>query len=392
MGKHQRRKIGEINRLRKRLKFPLSRVARVMPKGFTDAEFLDLFKTAYPGLWVELMNFFKSSMDEYRNRINKGLKGVKPFYPKDMVFLVAKSSLAKTRIINSNSSIEQEYEKAEERAKIIREGKSKANKIQQLEAERIRKFQKVAPKYVDNLIKLYFNQRKENALDIDTRYLIILECAKFKCKKTIVFLQKINACEKNNELRILAYEYLVRFGINPRLTRKRKGKKKLTATTVHKIEESPSVLLQLIFEKQQILHKNFDVFLSHSYGRQSELLQTKEILNRQGLVVYVDWINDAEMLQREKQNDDTFNVLYERLRQSSALLFIQTKLSVASKYCLDELIYFKQLNRPMYLYEAEPIEIHPEILDGMIKVKLEGGKFLTEDNVDILDKKVNYKV
>lgn len=155
MGKHQRRKIGEINRLRKRLKFPLSRVARVMPKGFTDAEFLDLFKTAYPGLWVELMNFFKSSMDEYRNRINKGLKGVKPFYPKDMVFLVAKSSLAKTRIINSNSSIEQEHEKAEERTKIIREGKSKANKIQQLEAERIRKFQQVAPKYVDNLIKLY---------------------------------------------------------------------------------------------------------------------------------------------------------------------------------------------------------------------------------------------
>ena len=85
MGKQQRRKIGEINRFRKRLKFPLSRVARVMPKGFTDEEFLDLFKTTYPRLWVELMNFFKSSMDEYRNRINKGLKGVKPSYPKDMV-------------------------------------------------------------------------------------------------------------------------------------------------------------------------------------------------------------------------------------------------------------------------------------------------------------------
>ncbi len=384
MGKQQRRKIGEINRFRKRLKFPLSRVARVMPKGFTDEEFLDLFKTAYPRLWVELMNFFKSSMDEYRNRINKGLKGVKPSYPKDMVFLVAKSSLAKSRIVNSNSSIEQEHEKAKERAKIIREGKSKANKIQQLEAERIRKFQKVAPKYVDNLIKLYFNQRKENALDIDTRYLIILECAKFKCKKTIVFLQKINACEKNNELRMLAYEYLVRFGVNPRLTRKRRGKKKLTATTVHKIEDSPSVLLKLIFEKQQILHKNFDVFLSHSYGRQSELLLTKEILNRQGLVVYVDWINDAEMLQRENQNDDTFNVLYERLRQSSALLFIQTKLSVTSKYCMDELIYFKKLNRPMYLYEAEKIENRPNIFEGMVKVKLKDDKFITGDNKVIL--------
>lgn len=386
MGKHQRHKIGEINRLRKRLKFPLSRVARVMPKGFTDDDFLDLFKTAYPGLWVELMNFFKSSMDEYRNRINKGLKGVKPFSPKDMVFLVAKSFLAKSRMINYNSSIEQENEKTKERAKIIRIGKNKVKRIQQKEAERIRKFQKVAPKYVNNLIKLYFNQRKESALDIDTRYLIILECAKFKYKKTIVFLQKINACEKNDELRLLAYDYLVRFGLNPRLTRKRKGKKKLTVTTVHKIEESPSILLQLIFEKQQILHKNFDVFLSHSYGRQSELLQTKDILNRQGLVVYVDWINDAEMLQREKQNEDTFNVLYERLKQSSALLFIQTKLSVTSKYCLDELSYFKKLNRPMYLYEAETVENKPEILDGMLKVKLEADRFISEDNIAILEK------
>lgn len=153
---------------------------------------------------------------------------------------------------------------------------------------------------------------------------------------------------------------------------------------MHKIEDSPSVLLQLIFEKQQILHKNFDVFLSHSYGRQSELLQTKEILNRQGLVVYVDWINDAEMLQREKQNDDTFNVLYERLRQSSALLFIQTKLSVTSEYCMDELIYFKKLNRPMYLYEAEMIENRPNIFEGMVKVKLKDDKFITEDNKAIL--------
>lgn len=390
MGKHQRRKIGEINRLRKRLKFPLSRVARVMPKGFTDADFLDLFKTAYPGLWIELMNFFKSSMDEYRNRIYKGLKGIKPSTPKNIVFLVAKTSLAKTRILNHSSSIEQEHEKAMERAKIIRAGEKKANRIQQIETECIRKFQKVAPKYVNNLIKLYFNQRKENALDVDTRYLIILECAKFKCRKTITFLQKINACEKNDQLRMLAYNYLIRFGLNPRLTRQRKGRKKLTATIEHKIPENPTVLLQLIFEKQQIIHKKFDVFLSHSYRRQSELLQVKNLLNQQGLVVYVDWINDAEMLQREKQNEDTFNVLYERLRQSSALLFVQTELSIGSKYCMDELIYFKQLNRPMYLYEVEPIDPHfeipnemIEILVGMTKVKLDGEKFITEDNVAI---------
>ena len=385
MGKHQRRKVGEMNRLRKRLKFPLARVAQVMPKGFSDEDFLELFKTAYPGLWIELRNFFKASMDEYRNRVKKGLKGVKPVPPKELVFFVARACLAKARIVNAHSSIEQEHEKSEERSKIIRIGKNKASKIKQIEAERHRKFQTITPRYVNNLIKLYFYQRKQQSLDVDTRYLIILECAKFKCKETIIFLQRINACEKNDELRMLAYNYLVRFGLNPRLTRKRKGRKKLTTKAEHKIAESPSVLLQLIFEKQQILHKKFDVFLSHSYGRQTELLLTKDILNRQGLVVYVDWINDAEMLQREKQNDDTFNVLYERLRQSSALLFIQTKLSVASKYCMDELIFFKKLNRPMYLYEAETVENKPDILDGLTKVKLEADKFLTENNTAILE-------
>lgn len=380
MGKHQRRKIGEINRLKKRLKYPLSRVAQVMPKDFSDNEFFDLFKTAYPGLWTKLVTIYKSNLYEYRNRINKGLKGINPIPPKDLVFSVAKSSLSNARVINSNSSVEQEYKKAEERTKIIRTGNNKAQKIHQREVSRIRKFQKVTPKYINNLIRLYFRQRKEKPLDIDTRYLIILECAKFKCSKTIIFLQKINACEKNDELRKLAYEHLIRFGLNPRLARKRKGKKKLTATVEHNIPESPTVLLQLIFEKQQILYKHFDIFLSHSYGRQSELLQTKNILNQQGFVVYVDWINDAEMLQREKQNDDTFKVLYERLKQSAALLFIQTELSIASKYCMDELNYFNLLNRPMYIYEVEPIDNRPDILDKMIKVKLENGKFITEDN------------
>lgn len=137
MGKHQRRKVGEMNRLRKRPKFPLARVAQIMPKGFSDEDFLELFKTAYPGLWIELRNFFKASMDEYRNRVKKGLKGIKPVPPKELVFFVARACLAKARIVNDHSSIEQEHEKSEERSKIIRIGKNKASKIKQIEAERL---------------------------------------------------------------------------------------------------------------------------------------------------------------------------------------------------------------------------------------------------------------
>ena len=238
---------------------------------------------------------------------------------------------------------------------------------------------------VHEFIKEYFNSRKKDNLDIDSRYLIIRECAKFKCRKTILFLQKINACEKNEELQLMAYNYLCRFGLHPRLRKKRKGKKRRTSTAKHQLEENPSTLLKLIFENQQILHKHFDVFLSHSYGRQLELLQAKDTLNSQGLVVYVDWINDAEMLEREKQNDDTFKVLYERLKQSSSLLFIQTKLSVASKYCMDEIEYFRQLRRPIYLLEVDTINDNSALFEGMIKVKLNQGKYMTEDGKDISD-------
>lgn len=101
--------------------------------------------------------------------------------------------------------------------------------------------------------------------------------------------------------------------------------------------------------------------------------------------MYVDWINDAEMLEREKQNDDTFKVLYERLKQSSSLLFIQTKLSVASEYCMDEIEYFRQLRRPIYLLEVDPIDDNPALFEGMIKVKLNEGKYITEDGKDISD-------
>ena len=103
MGKHQRRKVGEMNRLRKRLKFPLARVAQIMPKGFSDEDFLELFKTAYPGLWIELRNFFKASMDEYRNRVKKGLKGIKPVPPKELLTTI--------RLLNKNMKNQKNVQK-----------------------------------------------------------------------------------------------------------------------------------------------------------------------------------------------------------------------------------------------------------------------------------------
>ncbi len=386
MGIYKRLKTAEMIKLRKRLKFPIKKVTEVMPKGFTDDVFLNLFKKIYPSLWVELENRYQSNLRVYKSRKQKGLRAIYPLSVKALILESANASLQKSR--NEHSTDEPESVKSKKLELLLRRGKSKASKISGLEANRNRKFQNATPDYVSNLIKDYFNTRQKDTLDINSRYLIILECAKFKCEDTISFLEKINACEKNDELRQLAYSFLCRFGLTPKLSRKRKGKKKLSTIKIKDLDENPTELLQRIYENQHKIHKHFDVFLSHSYGRQAELLEVKESLNRQGLVVYIDWINDAEMLAREKQNSDTCKVLLERLRQSSSLLFIQTEPSVTSKYCSKEIEFFKKLNRPMYILEAEAVVGCSQIYDDMTVLKKIDERIVVngKNGMDILSK------
>lgn len=367
-------------RLRKRLKSLVARIANVMPNEFKDDDIVSTFKIVYPGMWNEMKSSYKSSLLEYKNRIRKGKKAVYPQSPKTLILSVGKSAINKARIANERTTPEKEETKTGVLDRMIRKGKRKAEEIKKREDTCARQIQKACPDYIGNLIRHYFFTRKKKGLDIDSRYVLIMECAKFKSTATITFLQKINACEKNNELRLLAYKCLKHFGVYPRLTRNRKGKKKASAVAMHTIDPNPSELLKLIYENQQFLYKSFDVFLSHSYGRQDELLEAKNILNRQGLVVYVDWINDAEMLERSKQNEDTFKVLYERLKQSSSLLFIQTEASVGSPYCMEELQFFKQLGRPMYIIEVDEVENAPDILKELVRVKLESGLFKIAEN------------
>jgi len=355
-----------------------------MPFGFSDEDFVSLFKAAYPTIWLEFQNRFKSDVMVYSNRKAKGLKGVRPIVPNRFVLNIVRPVIYKIRNSQTEFDIIQEGEKQTERERLVTKGKTKLAKLKAAEVERQRKIQKVEPSYVGDLIKEYFKLRRKDTLDVNSRYLIILECAKFKCKRSISFLEKLNACEKNDELRQLAYSFLCRFGLTPRLVCKRKGKKKQSAIKTKDLDENPTELLQRIYENQHKIHKHFDVFLSHSYGRQAELLEVKEILNKQGLIVYVDWINDAEMMRREKQSNDTFNVLKERLRQSSSLLFIQTKLSVTSPLCSEEIAFFKELNRPMYIIEAEHIEEQSSICNDLTLIKKADGRIFVEKDSEEL--------
>lgn len=158
-----------------------------------------------------------------------------------------------------------------------------------------------------------FYVRRKQTLDVNARYLILLEASQFKCTETLSFLYKIAACEKNWDLRMMAFYTLQRMGEHPWLGKRRKGQKHRSQLQKIDIQKNPTALLEQIRKNQSLLYQHYDVFLSHSSIDVNELLSLKSILNSQGYSVYIDWVNDRVMLNRDSQDGNTWNALYMRM-------------------------------------------------------------------------------
>ena len=88
--------------------------------------------------------------------------------------------------------------------------------------------------------------------------------------------------------------------------------------------------------------KEYDIFLSHSYGDREMIPQLKQILEDIGYKVYVDWIDD-KLLSRENVTKETAKVLQTRMNQSKSLFFATSENSPSSKWMPWELGYFDAL-------------------------------------------------
>ena len=84
---------------------------------------------------------------------------------------------------------------------------------------------------------------------------------------------------------------------------------------------------------------NFDVFLSHSYEDAEVIAGIKIMIEREGLSVYVDWIEDSQA-DRSKVTPATANMLRRRMNHCRFLLFATSKASPNSKWMPWELGYF----------------------------------------------------
>ena len=87
------------------------------------------------------------------------------------------------------------------------------------------------------------------------------------------------------------------------------------------------------------LTTTFDIFLSHSSLDAEVILGVKELLEGEGLTVYVDWIEDAQ-LDRSRVTAQTAELLRTRMRHSRSLIFATSETSSRSKWMPWELGYF----------------------------------------------------
>lgn len=371
MSKHISAKRVAISReldLWKKLKKPFKQI-----KGLSyDKSPIELFKYCYPNLWRDVCEYHEEMRKWNAFRKKKKLSTVYE-YDSPEQFLESHSNVkADTSIVNG---------KTQEEIKALIEtmrthSLAKLNKSKAKETKRERYIQHTQPRYVSQHIKAYYNTRKLKPEDIDTRYLIVHELAKYKCEGTIQFLTKLVRCEKNLPLQHYAWLKLNELGVTGVHKGRRKGKKKLTHTKRFVPIHTPQDLLKAIYNSPLEQMKHYDLFLSHSYKDKDKLIELKDSLNAMGLNVYMDWVNDKDELLRDLTCAETAKVITERIKASKAILYVHTNSSLDSKWTPWELGFASALNKPILVYRPEPTENEPEYLQLYIPVVLEERQLL----------------
>ncbi len=338
------------------------KLSMVLSPNFSKEMYIDTFQKCFPHLWEDIVTFCNTRNDNCLRRKKKGLRTVSCYSPEK--YLVKK---ARPQNLKPFPISQQERDRNKER--LIITGNQKQQQRKDKLKDNLVYVQEVCPPYIDKLIKAYFDIRKQQTLDINARYLILLEASQFKCRQTLSFLHKVNACDKNQDLRMMAFYALQRMGEHPWLSRNRKGKKRLSQVKRIDIQKNPTELLELYSKHQVLLYQKFDIFLSHSSRDEIELLTIKSILNKQGYTVYIDWVNDREMLNRANQDDNTWNALFLRMDQSCRLLYVMTDNCICSDSTQKEVEYFKSKNKSIFVYQPKTISRNePAYLLGCVKV------------------------
>ena len=91
------------------------------------------------------------------------------------------------------------------------------------------------------------------------------------------------------------------------------------------------------------------------------IVKIKEVLNKHGRSVYVDWMIDSDGLPRNQFGDDSLSVLKIRVRQCDRLLYVHTASCRESVVIPKEIAYAQELGVPIVVVNKDGSEEDEEI-------------------------------
>lgn len=341
------------------LKNPVKEVYRLMSAG--DNDFVALFRYCYPNLWKTIEEFHNRMLMWNQSRKNKKLKPVYE-YDTPSEFLLSLQQDYNIKAHLKKGVIKDDTLRRADIESIRKDSLLKLDSTKSKDFYRERLKQHVPLSYAGSHISMYYEWVKHHVDDIDTRYLIIHELAKYKCDDTIKFLTGLVRCEKNLSLQHYAWECLNAFGVTGVHKGRRPGKKKAIHLKAYKEIKSPRDLLNAIYNSPLEKMKHYDLFLSHSYKDSDKLINIKDELNALGLNVYVDWVNDKDELLRSKTCAETAGVIAERMKICDAVLYVHTDSSLLSRWTPWELGYAYAKGKPIFVYRPVADVEEPEYL------------------------------
>lgn len=393
MGNAKRKYNAFVIRLKKGLKRKFQSIALLLGKGFTQQDYVFLFKEIYSDDWQQIEdyhNYYKRKDEELLEFLKKKkMPNPKPRYefPTASKFILNASWFLLNNIRKTHETKE-EILSVEERNKLkeelLEESRQKHNKKIRKQEERSITIQEVEPEYIYKLELALFTSS-----DLMERLNAVKEVSKYKSNKTVQMLYAVLSKEKDYFIRQMAFRSLQRFGQVVFLDKKGIGKKTKTNRLEMKLGEfkedlgkKPQDILREISEDTIQCFKTFDIFLSHSSMDLPRIVNLVRELNKEDLVVYVDWISDREDLKRTELDSNTAEVIKHRMTSSSVLIYAFSSNSVKSEWIYWEVGFFDALSRGVCLFDLDNNQFQdiPVFMKSYPVLSSEGNNFVVQLN------------
>ena len=335
-------------------------LAHTMPVGFSDADYVDAFRTMCSAHWLALHEYHTF----YRHK-DQTRKGRKFLFPDSGKYVLLHSGNARRQVRDDHvsgqvptpeSRQERELKLTERNARMMARRNTK-------EGQRRETQQDVRPPYLVALANKYRRSDKPARLQI------VKEMAKYNNPFAVRFLHQVLAGESDYFIVQEVFFSLQRAGKVVFLPKRHKGKRGQSRLKAH-YGAYTSDIGRTATDIMKDMHmdtienlKEYDIFLSHSSKDRELIVSLTHELNHLGFTVYVDWISDREDMARVKANADMPRVLMARMKASRAFVLVLTDNAALSGWVTWEIGYYMSTDKKLCVLDlAGPATKRPEFI------------------------------